>query len=424
MTDRASTSRFQFSEARLAGWSYSVLLLLGFMSARAFMFVLVVTVSALLASAAYDGMRGQRSFIAKAMPIKGIALPFALFAAFCAWGASSTVWATIPANSVSKSASLTLVAGLVALGLGILPSRKPAVVSSLTQSLAVAYVVGAAILIVDYATLGAVKGWNSELSVRLSAVEFTRGATVLPLLMAPAIACARQIGHIGIQRGLITAIVVLGTVAAFMSPHETSQLAIVAAAIALGLSYVSLAGIRRLIAAGWVASCLMMLPASIFASQPAFTNASWLPISVTDRFVIWGGFADLATERPIQGHGANYANTAKPSFRLIDERLRERTNPTGSVRPLPISHPHNIYLQVWVELGAVGALLLAGFGLSMISAISKLTAELQPLGFATMAAVATQMLSSYSIWQYWFISIFGLAILNLAMAHYSILRRS
>lgn len=424
MTESTSTSRFQFSEARLAGWAYSVLLLVGFMSARAFMLVLVVTVIAMLASAVHDGWRGHFSFIGNANPMKAIALPLALFAAFCAWGAASTVWATIPANSASRSASLALVAGLVAVGLGILPYRKPAVIKSLMQSFAVAYVVGATILIIDYATLGAVKAWNSELSVRISAVEFTRGATVLPLLMAPAIACAQQIGHIGIQRGLIAAIVVLGTVAAFMSPHETAQLAIVAVAIALGLSYVSLVGIRRLVAAGWVASCLMMLPASIFVSQPALTNASWLPISVTDRFVIWGGFADLATERPILGHGANYANTAKPSFPRIDERIRERTNPTGSARSLPISHPHNVYLQVWVELGAVGALLLAGFGLSMISAISKLTAELQPLAFATMAAVATQMLSSYSIWQYWFISIFGLAILNLAMANYSILRRS
>jgi O-antigen ligase len=79
----------------------------------------------------------------------------------------------------------------------------------------------------------------------------------------------------------------------------------------------------------------------------------------------------------------------------------------GLARTLSI-HSHCIYLQTWFELGAVGALLLTAFGLSVIAAIGRLAPRTQPYAYATFASSAAMAAVSYGMWQAWFITSFAL----------------
>jgi O-antigen ligase len=71
-------------------------------------------------------------------------------------------------------------------------------------------------------------------------------------------------------------------------------------------------------------------------------------------------------------------------------------------------HSHNFFLQTWLELGAVGAVLLMLVGLQVIRRLSELAHGIQPYAFATFASAATLMSASYGIWQAWLLALFGL----------------
>lgn len=425
LNEPISVLRFQLTEAQIVGWVSVPLLLLGFFSARSFVLVLPLLVLVLVAAAVSFGRAGDTSPLAGLgradnYPIVTLALAFG----FAAWGGLSATWATLPAQSLLRSGALVLVAGFVVVPLIVLKSRPAAVVRNLSQSFALTYAVGASILFLDYATSGMLKSGHPDVAMRIGAVEFTRGATVLPVLLAPAIGCALQVQDGRIRWGLTAFILLAGGAATILSPHDTAKLAFLAAVVTIGLTKLSVNWTRRLVTVGWLLACLTVVPIVAAVKHMGLDMATALPTSATDRIVIWNEFAKLAAERPIVGHGANYTNTAKPNFKSTDELSRRRTNAPERARPIPLSHPHNVYLQVWVELGAIGASLLAVFGLILIGSISRLATRLQSIGYATFSAIATQMTASYSLWQYWFLSLLGLAVVIVAVANSAATQRS
>jgi len=72
---------------------------------------------------------------------------------------------------------------------------------------------------------------------------------------------------------------------------------------------------------------------------------------------------------------------------------------------LPL-HPHNGALQVWLELGAVGALVGALIVLVVVSRLTSeaLTPTARAAGLAAFATAAIEMSLSYGIWQSWWIA--------------------
>ncbi|MEJ0067893.1 MAG: hypothetical protein WDO24_03180 [Pseudomonadota bacterium] len=66
-------------------------------------------------------------------------------------------------------------------------------------------------------------------------------------------------------------------------------------------------------------------------------------------------------------------------------------------------HPHNGALQVWLELGAVGALVGALIALVVLSRLTpdRLAPAERAVGLATFATAAVELSLSYGIWQSW-----------------------
>jgi O-antigen ligase len=86
------------------------------------------------------------------------------------------------------------------------------------------------------------------------------------------------------------------------------------------------------------------------------------------------------------------------------------TQPHAELMPL---HPHNGALQLWLELGVIGALIGAALMLALGVAASRSAAPAAGAGMLASAAV-TGMLS-FGLWQAWWVASLLLAMVALAL---------
>jgi exopolysaccharide production protein ExoQ len=137
-------------------------------------------------------------------------------------------------------------------------------------------------------------------------------------------------------------------------------------------------------------------------------NLSWLTPSSAHRIVIWKNTVGHIEQKPILGGGFD---TARGLYSVKDRVQytfpKEISGEAYQVQyePIPL-HPHNAPLQVWLEMGAVGALIGLGLLLSILRAIYR-RVESRPHRAAACALFTTALsLSSISfgIWQSWWLS--------------------
>jgi O-antigen ligase len=105
------------------------------------------------------------------------------------------------------------------------------------------------------------------------------------------------------------------------------------------------------------------------------------------------------------------------STRYLDRarQTRDSVKLNNYVVPLETrAHPHNVYLQIWYELGAIGVFTFAYMCLSFFSRISLL-GESKRFGLAQFAVCGAAIAPSYGFWQNWFQSAIVLSILVLVL---------
>jgi O-antigen ligase len=115
-------------------------------------------------------------------------------------------------------------------------------------------------------------------------------------------------------------------------------------------------------------------------------QASW-----DARLDIWSFVSALVAEHPLRGWGLD----ASRAF--------------GSAIPL---HPHNGAIQVWLELGAVGAALagaLIGWIGSFLAAQARVNPALAAAGAGSLTAYLVIGSLSFGVWQEWWLALGGLA---------------
>jgi O-antigen ligase len=202
-------------------------------------------------------------------------------------------------------------------------------------------------------------------------------------------------------------------------PGETARLATIAG---LGAALFSLAAPRlgpRLVGA-LVALAVLVMPLLV-GFIPKIPSAS-LPLSAVHRLVIWDFAAARIAEKPLAGWGMEASRAlpggrARPDAATLD-RLNI-TNPAqrgfmaqAHVEVMPL-HPHNGALQLWLELGGIGALIGAALILLLGFAASRSAAPAVGAGMLASAAV-TGMLS-FGLWQAWWVASLLLAMVALAL---------
>jgi O-antigen ligase len=220
--------------------------------------------------------------------------------------------------------------------------------------------------------------------------DVARVAYVLALLFWPAALRLDQAG-LRIGAGVLAAATVIG---AYLLNAD-------APLAALAVSTVVFAAVRfwgRPALLAWVAGlALYFLVAPILAQFLGSGQIQAAPgdirvASWSIRLDIWRFAAERVQERPFFGWGLDAARMFSPNIPL---------------------HTHNAAIQLWLELGAVGAALATLFWLWLASRIDAVEAHDRSLA-AAAAACASAYLTigalSFGVWQEWWLALGALAV--------------
>lgn len=149
-----------------------------------------------------------------------------------------------------------------------------------------------------------------------------------------------------------------------------------------------------------VASSLLIIaaiPIIFNLTQPAdIIEKAPLPLSAQHRLYIWDFVAEKSLEKPIIGWGLH-------SARKIEKKPEDWPSP--EIDPLP-RHPHNIVMQIWLELGAIGLALYILFIGSLFRTIYKASWNNTHKALACSWLVSYLIISmtAYNGWQMWWVA--------------------
>lgn len=200
--------------------------------------------------------------------------------------------------------------------------------------------------------------------------------------------------------------------AIFASDHESSKLALVVGCAIFSLAWFSVRYARRVLYIGWVVACLFIVPIAHASHSAGLQNANWLQASARERVNIWYQTATVVSEAPWIGHGVRSAYV-----RSARSAKSEKSKPNSPVSTS--SHPHNLYLQVWYELGILGAVLLLWFGIRCLSAVDRLPHRAHRYALAFLSSCAALLATSYGLWQTWLLALLAIAGLLMILLHHA-----
>jgi O-antigen ligase len=225
--------------------------------------------------------------------------------------------------------------------------------------------------------------------------RLNRAASLLAITVWPAAAVVAR--RYGWRRGAL-----LPAWAIAILPAFDSNAALLASACGLAAALLG----AVLFTAGRPAALRATLMGAIalgFALMPLLPN--WGPFhdrftarslngSVWHRAEIWSFAADRIAERPLLGWGLGSARAIPGGDAFIQP----------GVHRLPL-HPHNGVLQLWLELGALGAAFGAAAALLVVRRVAAPGID-PPAAIclaAALAAALAVLLTGYGIWQGWWV---------------------
>ena len=216
-----------------------------------------------------------------------------------------------------------------------------------------------------------------------------QGLYVLALLAPPALTAAN--GRMRLALALLFGAGIVLPALAF--GYDAPFLALACAAAAAGVVLAFPARGPRVLA-GLSAGAFLLAPAlakgafvlGLDARLAPFLSESWL-----QRIGYWRRAVDWIWARPLPGWGLDASRAFGPGIRL---------------------HPHDAALQVWMELGLIGAVAAAIVWASIFSGLSR---PARTPAAAAAAATATVYLAfgavSFGVWQEWWLGLGALSAL-------------
>jgi O-antigen ligase len=346
------------------------------------------------------------------------------FAALVLYALIGTLWAADPIAAVEKVAQLFAIAfaSLAAVRLVLAESRSASV--RIAEGLWLGVLIGVAFYLSECLSGQAIKiwiinalhlspevlrplkdyAWQDGTLVRIGGDTFVRNATPLSVFLWPALLAARGAVARPWNTRVAQVIAAMGIAAVLLSPHESSKVALLIGLGAFAVAWRSARWGHGMLLGLWLAASLAIVPAALLAHRLELHKADWLQQSARHRIVIWNTTAEQVLKYPMFGIGTYSVYVA--GFTLVPY---EPQAPGDELAPSLSRHSHNAFLQVWLELGAVGAALLTLAGWQFIRRMERLDHTLRPFAVAAFSCATALMSTSYGIWQNWFMALFGLA---------------
>ena len=322
-------------------------------------------------------------------------LLLALFTALV-WACASAFWSPWRPADLDEQTGLKLVFMLALYGCAVSAARAvpearlPRLLSGL------ATVAGVLALLLLFEALTSAAGYKVLLGLIGQTVRpdyaikiVAQGLYVLTLLAPPALAAVsgrtRWILGLVLGAGIIGPALVFG----YDAPLLALACAILAAGLVLGLPSL---GPRLL--AGLSAGGVLLAPVlakGAFALGLDERIAPLLSESWLQRLGYWGKAVDWIWARPLPGWGLDASRAFGPGIQL---------------------HPHNAPLQIWMELGLIGAVAAAIVWASIFSGLSR-PVRTPAAAAATATAVAYLIFGavSFGVWQEWWLALGALSAL-------------
>lgn len=255
----------------------------------------------------------------------------------------------------------------------------------------------------------------------LNGYLINRNTTFLTLLCFPVLLLLCT-GTLAKRNKQILGAIMLACVLSALA-HSASQTAQIAAALgALMIFYPShKKTARRILLGGIIAA---MLAAPFFAGPiqrtffAGYTSATVLPpflnaANIPHRIEVWSFVSDKIMEKPFFGHGVEATR-----FFHSDEIL-----PLAKVRS--VLHPHNAVLQIWIEFGLMGVLLLIAFTVYLFRRLDDLPPLLQRYYTMLMIVLFGLTSTGYGLWQAWQLGmIFTICAVSITITNLNGLRKA
>jgi len=331
------------------------------------------------------------------LPSRGIGTGLGL--AFLALVAVGATW------SVSERAAATAAeVGYVALGALVIgrfmTTAEMAEMTRIARLFLIGMGIGFAIWVFDLAFDHPVHHWLDKIPADESLIKSNvpkRTVGALSLLIWPFLALAFRERRLRVPAVLVYLILLASTE---VVSGRSALVGLLVGAGVLAASLVHPTLTRRGLVIALTAIFLGVVPIThVLINDTNLMSDERLFSSARHRIEIWGRAAGRVPDTLFLGRGIDAARSMSPD---AGETSRFDTL-TDHLFPL---HPHNAFLEVWLELGALGVVLAIGLIFRLSASIGRLPSRLIPFATAQLAAASVLGGVAYGIWQAWWMSSF------------------
>lgn len=324
-----------------------------------------------------------------------------VLAGFVAYAAASALWSPFQPAQWDQVQGLKLALGVAAAALFCAAAGSSPQARALARSAGVAGALILMALLLTEAFSGMALNRLAQPEAGLGVLERNPGRGVAIFIIMAFGALGALVGGDRVERTLWKVLLVGAAYLSAQFNMAGNIVALVVGLIAFVFAWnaprfaVTLLGLGL---AAWVVSAPFVL-GWLAANE---TLAQAVPLSWEMRLDIWGYVAPRIAEAPLWGHGLDASRTITAVGQIGDLTFPQ----------VPL-HPHSAPLQVWYELGAVGAgLLAATLAAAGLLAGRALAGQRGAAAAAcgAVAALAVLWSISYGAWQEWVVAVCGMAL--------------
>lgn len=256
---------------------------------------------------------------------------------------------------------------------------------------------------------------RSALGASLEPYRLNRSAVAIALLLP------LLFFHVRTKNRLIFAISIafLPLTAILLSQSESAKFAAYTIAASAALTMALKPRFMALFVGLVILASHVLAPAvalALYASVTPEAVASLSTVFTTNsnhfiRLEIWWAYAQQVFSAPLFGHGLQASFWAGEAYKGTDPVM---------IRGLAFSHPHNVSLQIWYELGLVGVVLSTAMMAFLLRQIIRLQDTDMRVAAILMASVWAVAYVSHGAWQGWWWALVGIIIIQFtALSHKS-----
>lgn len=331
------------------------------------------------------------------------AIPMGLIGAFIAYSAIGIGWSPDPEAAQKQVIQFSYAMLPMALACGALSIVRPAMRRFIGWGFLGGVLIGMGLVVYDvqYDAVLHRMIYGTETSFDIN--NFHRALVGLALLVFPAALVAYRL-----RQAALAVFFPLGYLG--VTFQSTSETALAGVATGILVWFISWHRPRLggwLVGAAFAVLVLGAVPIAMLLGQSGLIEQEALMLSARHRIELWVYTATQVMEMPLLGHGIEASQATFPRAVEISAIL-------SAGNTMQHQHAHSMFLQVWFELGLVGALLLTAFGLWLVYAASRLDGAARAVSLASFAVAVTMLsVTSFSAWHTWFICSQGLCLFAL-----------